>query len=134
MNAKIIRWVNNAWDIRWIQSINHRIGSYLNEINFRDINFRMDLFSRRPKPKFFADGQISVISRGLIFAVDKICIWKNFSFLIISRHENSIYFSSVSTTNITFNFTKSLLLLTIYYHYFHCLNVQKCWKFYWARK
>ena len=33
----------------------------------------------------FADGQISVISRGLIFAVDKICILKNCFFLFVFK-------------------------------------------------
>ena len=32
------------------------------------------------------------------------------------------------------DFRRSLLLLANHYHYFHHLNVQKCWKFYWARK
>ena len=51
----------------------------------------------------FTDGPISVISPGLIFVVDKICkicIGKNYFFLSVfktkrSRHENSIYFSTV---------------------------------------
>ena len=33
----------------------------------------------------FADGQISVVSQGLIFAVDKICIRKNCFFLFVFK-------------------------------------------------
>ena len=42
-----------------------------------------------------------------------------------SRHENSIYFSNCNK-HYACNFTKSLLLLTIPYHYFHHLKVRKC--------
>ena len=54
------------------------------------------------RKSIFEDGQIFVISGGLIFAVDKFCIWRNcFSYLFLNkqekrtRHENSIYFCTV---------------------------------------
>ena len=46
------------------------------EINFREISFRGCQNQNFLRGSIFVDGHISVISRGLIFAVDKICIWK----------------------------------------------------------
>ena len=76
----------------------------------------------------FAHAQISVISRGLIFAVDIICfflnVFKQKEKIKRSWHENSIFPQCIYSKYYACNFTKSLLLLTIQYHYCHHLNVQ----------
>ena len=75
----------------------------------------------------FADGQISVISRGLIFAVDKIylCLNKQKKLKDLDMKIAYIFPQCIYNKYYTCNVTKSLLLLTIHHHYFHHLNVQR---------
>ena len=59
----------------------------LTRLIFAEINFRVDLFSQMPQSIFlrghiFADGQILVILRGLIFVFDKNLYLKQLLYLI----------------------------------------------------
>ena len=121
----------------------------LTRLTFARLIFAWTCFRRCQNQNFlhgfiFADGQISVISRGLIFAVNKICIWKNcFFYLCLNKQKKLkdldmkivyIFPQCIYNKYYACDFRKSLLLLANHYHYFHHLNVQKCWKFNWARK
>ena len=102
------------------------------EITFREINFGWNYFRGCQNQNFssgfiFADSQISVISRGLIFAVDKIylCLNKQKKLKDLDMKIAYIFPQCIYNKYYTCNVTKPLLLLTIHHHYFHHLNVQR---------